>query len=155
MSVSASAVALASAVERLLTALTAQRGVLGDVEPSPLSTFQGVALGVIVDRGPMRLGALADELGTTDATASRTLDVLAVHGLAGRHDDPSDGRGVLVAATPAGEEAVELRRARAALLLESLAAQLKPAEGRRLVALLEELSDLLADRDADAGPPSG
>jgi DNA-binding MarR family transcriptional regulator len=144
---SAHATAIADAVEQLLTALVRQRGVLGDVEPSPLSTFQAIALGVLVDRGPLRLGALADELRTTDATASRTIDVLEAHGLAGRRDDPADRRGVVVAATPAGEESVALRRQRAALLLESLVSGMEPAEGERLVALLEELSGLLGRRD--------
>jgi DNA-binding MarR family transcriptional regulator len=148
VSASARAVALAGAVERLLTALVQQRRVLGDVEPSPLSTFQAIALGVLVDHGPLRLGALAEALTTTDATASRTIDVLELHGLAARSEDPEDRRGVLVAATGAGEEAVETRRRRSALLLESLAADMGPAEGRRLVGLLEELSALLERRDA-------
>lgn len=141
------ALAIAGAVEQLLTALVRQRGVLGDVEPSSLSTFQAIALGVLVDRGPLRLGALADELRTTNATASRTIDALEAHGLAARHDDPEDRRGVLVAATPAGEASVALRRRRAALLLESLVAGMEPAEGERLIALLEELSGLLGRRE--------
>lgn len=153
MTVSAGAVALASAVERLLTALTAQRGVLGDVEPSPLSTFQAVALGVLVDRGPLRLGVLADALGTTDATASRTVDVLTAHDLAERRVDPVDGRGVLVAATPAGLDSVDLRRRRLALLLESLAGGMAPDEGERLVGLLEELSRLLDGESAEPAAP--
>jgi DNA-binding MarR family transcriptional regulator len=140
VSTSARAVALAGAVERLLTALVQQRRVLGDVEPSPLSTFQAIALGVLVDHGPLRLGALAEALRTTDATASRTIDVLELHGLAARSDDP-------VAATTAGAQAVELRRSRSVLLLESLAADMGPAEGRRLVGLLEELSSLLERRE--------
>jgi DNA-binding MarR family transcriptional regulator len=144
---SSHAVAIADAVEQLLTALVRQRGVLGDVEPSALSTFQAITLGVLVDRGPLRLGALADGLRTTDATASRTIDALEAHGLAARRDDPVDRRGVLVAATAAGEASVSLRRQRAALLLESLVAGMEAAEGERLVALLEELSGLLERRE--------
>ncbi|MGL6280759.1 MAG: MarR family winged helix-turn-helix transcriptional regulator [Gaiella sp.] len=146
MTSSAPAAALAGAVEQLLAALVRQRAVLGDVEPSPLSTFQAIALGVLVDRGPLRLGALADELRTTDATASRTIDALEEEGLAGRQHDPTDRRGVLVAATPGGEEAVSVRRARAAQLLESLVAGMDPADGERLVAVLAELSELLERR---------
>lgn len=143
MKASPNAVALAGAIEQLLTALVQQRGALGDVEPSPLSNFQATALGVLVDRGPLRLGALADTLRTTDATASRTIDTLAQLGLANRNDDPTDRRGVLVAATSTGHEAVGMRRSRLALLLESLAADMEPPEGQRLVELLEELSELL------------
>ena len=146
MSASRRAVALAGAVEQLLTALVGQRHVLADDEPSPLSTFQGIALGFLVDAGPMRLGALADALRTTDATASRTIDVLAAHQLACRERDPLDARGVVVAATAAGHDSVDRRRVRLALLLEALAADMDPPEGERLVELLGELSELLTSR---------
>lgn len=146
MTTSPDATVLASAVEQLLTALVRRRGVLGDDEPSPLSTFQGIALSVLVDGGPLRLGALAEALGTTDATASRTVDVLAAHGLAERRVDPGDGRGVLVAPTAEGRAAVRRRRRRLAALVDRLAADLEPSEGRRLTELLEELSGLLAGR---------
>ncbi len=146
MSASRQAVALAGAVEQLLTALVSQRRVLGDDEPSPLSTFQAIALGFLVDIGPMRLGALADALHTTDATASRTIDVLAAHQLACREPDPADARGIVVRATVAGHDAVDRRRVRLALLLEALAADLDPLEGKRLVELLGELSELLTNR---------
>lgn len=141
----AGAVALAGAVEQLLAALVRQRHVVGNDEPSPLSTFQGIALGVLVDNGPLRLGALADALRTTDATASRTVDALGTHKLAERHHDPRDGRGVLVAATDAGHRIIAHRRRQLALLLETLAAEMGPGEGQRLSELLGELSDLLAE----------
>ena len=146
MSASRQAIALAGAVEQLLTALVSQRRVLGDDEPSPLSTFQAIALRFLVDAGPMRLGALADTLRTTDATASRTIDVLAAHQLARREPDPLDARGVIVGATVAGHHAVDRRRVRLALLLEALAADMNPPEGERLVELLGELSELLTSR---------
>ena len=117
-------VALAAAVEQLLTALVRQRRVVGDEEPGSLSTFQGIALGALVDDGPMRLGALTEALRTTDATASRTVDVLATHKFAERHHDPRDARRVLVAATDAGNRTVAHRRRRLALLLETLAAEM-------------------------------
>ena len=144
MTTSSEAVVLADAVEQLLTALVRRRGVLGDDEPSPLSTFQGIALSLLVDTGPLRLGALAEELRTTDATASRTIDVLATHGLAMRREDPADGRGVLVSATADGRKAVRRRRRRLAALVDRLVADLEPDEGLRLTELLGELSGLLA-----------
>jgi len=147
MTPSPNAVALAAAVEQLLTTLAHQRRVLGDVEPSPLSMFQGVALGVLVDGGPVRLGTLAATLRTTDATASRTVDALVAHALADRQNDPVDGRGVLVAATPAGHEAIVHRRRRLALLLESLVADMSPSEGAHLAELLGDLRDTLARHD--------
>jgi len=148
MTASPDAIALAGAVEQLLTALVQRRSVLGDVDPSPLSTFQAITLGVLVDHGPLRLGELAGLLRTTDATASRTIDVLSAHGLAERRDDPTDGRGVLVAATTAGCEAVDRRRENLARLLEDLVGDMGPAEGRRLTELLGEVSVLLGGREA-------
>jgi DNA-binding MarR family transcriptional regulator len=137
------AVSLASAIEQLLNALVQRRHVLGDEEPSPLSTFQAIALNVLDDEGPMRLYALAERLRTTKATASRTIDALAAHGLAQRQSDPSDGRGVLVSTTRAGRRFVRDRRARLAALLEQLLAEMEPGEARRFTELLGELSELL------------
>lgn len=137
------AVELADAVEQLLTALVRSGRLLGDSEPSPLSTFQGVALAALVDRGPLRLGALADALATTDATASRTVDAFVTLGLAERQQDPTDRRGVVVAATVAGHAAVRRRRARLAALVQQLVVEMRPGEGRRLADLLGELRELL------------
>jgi DNA-binding MarR family transcriptional regulator len=134
---------LATAVEQLLAALARRRGILGDAEPSPLSTFQAVALGVLVDIGPLRLSAFADSLETTDATASRTTDALEDLGLAERVPDASDGRGVLVGATRDGHRAIRRRRQRLARILDHLVEGMEPAEGRRLTELLDELRELL------------
>ena len=74
---------VAEAVEQLLLTLVRQRHGR-DPEPGSLSTFQSIALSAVADDGPLRLGTLADALGTTDATASRTVDALQVRGLAER-----------------------------------------------------------------------
>ena len=78
---------VAEAVERLLLTLVRQRHGR-DPEPGSLSTFQSIALSAVADDGPLRLGTLADALGTTDATASRTVDALEDRGLAERRPDP-------------------------------------------------------------------
>ena len=136
---------VAEAVEQLLLTLVRQRHGR-DPEPGSLSTFQSIALSAVADDGPLRLGALADTLGTTDATASRTVDALQVRGLAERRADPGDARGVIVAATPAGGAEVRRRRRR----LEGLAARalvdLTPDEASRLVHALAELRTLLDRR---------
>jgi DNA-binding MarR family transcriptional regulator len=41
-----------------------------------LTTTQRVTLAAIADHGPMRLHALAERVGTTDATASRAVEAL-------------------------------------------------------------------------------
>jgi DNA-binding MarR family transcriptional regulator len=136
---------VAEAVEQLLLTLARQRHGR-DPEPGSLSTFQSIALSAVADDGPLRLGALADTLGTTDATASRTVDALQVRGLAERRPDPCDARGVIVAATLAGGAEVRRRRRR----LEGLAARalgdLTPDEASRLVHALAELRTLLDRR---------
>lgn len=133
---------LAAAVERLVAALVRQPRMPGD-EPGELSTFQGIALATLADEGPRRLGELADALGTTDATASRTLDVLTASGLAERRRDDDDARCVIVSATEAGRALVAQRRERLTRLVQRLVADLGPEEGARLAAVLGELGDIL------------
>ena len=100
----------------------------------------------IVDRGSMRLGSLAETLGTTDATASRTVDVLEGHGLAERRPDPADARGVIVAASPEGKADVRRRRRRLERLAARALGDLSHDEARRVASALAELQTLLERR---------
>lgn len=134
---------VAGAVEGLVATLVRQRRAARDPEPGELSTFQAVALASVVDRGRMRLGSLAESLGTTDATASRTVDVLESHGLAARTPDPGDGRGVIVAATAEGRSDVRRRRRRLERLADRALGDLTPDEARRVAAALADLQALL------------
>jgi DNA-binding MarR family transcriptional regulator len=134
---------VAEQLERLVLALVRSRGPFLEVDERPLSPTQRLALAIAGDESPLRLGALADRMGTTDATASRTVDSLEAAGLLRRERDPSDRRGVLVVAT---REAVKLlaerRRRLVAALARGLAAM--PEDDRaRLVFLLEELNEVL------------
>ena len=137
---------VAAAVEGLIAALTRQRRPTGDPEPGALSTFQSLVLSALADSGPVRLGSLADALGTTDATASRTVDVLERLQFAERRPDPDDARGVIVAATRDGVADVRRRRRQ----LERLAARslsgLSADESRRVADALAELQVLLDRR---------
>jgi DNA-binding MarR family transcriptional regulator len=137
---------LAEAVERLLTALVRQPRMPGD-EPGELSTFQGITLSALVDEGPTRLGALADALGTTDATASRTVDVLELAGLAARLRDEADGRCIVVVATDAGCAFVRARRKRLERVVARLVDDLGADDGARLAELLGELRGLLSESE--------
>ena len=74
--------------------------------------FQSLAFASIVDLDVLRPGSLADALGTTDATASRTVDVLELHGFVTRRPDTGGRRGVLLVATPEGGDDVPPRRKR-------------------------------------------
>ena len=133
--------ALVDAFERLTAGVLRRRG----VGPDPLPPTQGVAL-VILAEEPLRLRALAERIGTTDATASRTVDALAAAGLVRKETAPDDGRGVVVRVTPAGMKRLEERRSRFAAALEEGLADLAPDDRERLVRLLGDVADSLLAR---------
>jgi DNA-binding MarR family transcriptional regulator len=117
-------------------------------DTADLTSPQALALRAVALRGPLRMGALAEELGVTVATASRTVDALEERGLASREPDPDDARAVRVALTAAGKRERERRRKRFVEALERLMQELSTDERRQLVASLETLSRLLATRPA-------
>ena len=129
---------VADAVGGLLAALTRQRRPSGDPDPGTLSTFQAIALSALADRGPFRLGSLADTLGTTDATASRNVDVLERQALARRGDDH--------AATSEGLADVRRRRRHLERLAQRALDGLAPDEARRVADAIVELQTLLDRR---------
>lgn len=137
---------LAQAVERLVSVIARQRKALGDVEPSPLTTTQGLALSAVARERSMRLRTLAEAIGTTDATASRTVDVLESLGLVERRNNPNDRRGVVVAVTPEGRRTWRRRHQRLVTLVDSLVADLNGRDRARFVALLTDLNELLRDQ---------
>jgi DNA-binding MarR family transcriptional regulator len=137
---------VAEAVEGLMAALLRQRRSGSDPEPGSLSTFQALTLARLVDEGAVRLGSLADALGTTDATASRTVDVLEQRGLAERSPDPDDARGVIVAATKEGKAEMSRRRRGLERLAARALADLSADEASRVTRALVDLRALLDRR---------
>jgi DNA-binding MarR family transcriptional regulator len=137
---------VAEAIEGLMAALVQQRRSGSDPEPGSLSTFQALTLARLADEGAVRLGSLADALGTTDATASRTVDVLEQRGLAERSPDPDDARGVIVAATKDGKAEMSRRRGRLERLAARALADLSADEARRVTQALVDLRALLDRR---------
>jgi DNA-binding MarR family transcriptional regulator len=128
---------LAVEIERLFTALVREGGRLGFSESDALTSTQRAALIAVVDTGPLRLGAVADALGTTDATATRTVQALERLGLAERAPEEGDRRGVRVAATAEGRRAI----ARGRRLLAGAVGNVVPEpEQARLAALLRDLT---------------
>ena len=128
--------ALVDAFERLTAGVLRRRG----IGPDPLPPTQGVALVTLAEE-PLRVRALAERIGTTDATASRTVDALQSAGLVRRTNAPDDGRGIVVHVTPAGRRRLEERRARFAAVLEEGLADLAPEDRERLVRLLGDVAD--------------
>jgi DNA-binding MarR family transcriptional regulator len=121
-----------------------------------LTTTQALALRVAATEGPLRMGALADRLGVTVATASRTVDALVAAALVRRDPDPADARAVRVTATARGKREFRARRERFARALERLSNELSELERRQLADALETLGRLFgepAQARAAAGRP--
>jgi len=95
---------------------------------SGLSPARLSALSVVVFRGPLTLGALAEAEGVRPATMTGIVNGLERDGLARRRPHRADGRSVLIDATAAGRRL--LARARA----------------RRIDGIAERLGDLSADQ---------
>jgi DNA-binding MarR family transcriptional regulator len=85
------------------------------------------ALSVVVFRGPLTLGALAEAEGVRSATMTNVVTGLERDGMVQRKPNAADGRSILVEATPEGRRALERGRA------------------RRIDAVAERLADLPAD----------
>jgi DNA-binding MarR family transcriptional regulator len=140
---------LAREIERLFTGLTSRRVRLSG-DPSSLTATQRLALAIVVDEGPLRLGALAERMGTTDATATRTVDALEAAQLVRRAVDRADRRGVQVASTPAGPAMLDRRRRELVALLVEPLSRLSPDEQQRVVELLGELNATFSAREAES-----
>ena len=143
---------LAEAVERLIAVVIRQRRAVPGPEPRQLTTTQALALLTLADEGPLRLGVLADRIATTDATASRAVDVLEREAFARRGRDPSDARGITVEVTAEGVREVRRRRKRMAAMVGELLKGLPPAEQRRFVDLVDDLNELLLAADRESAP---
>jgi len=104
------------------------------------------ALSVIEKRGPISVTALADKEMVRPATMSRMVSALVDEGLVRRREDKTDGRGVLVSATPKGRRAYRrAQQLRLQQFVEALNA-LTPDQlsaMRSLAAALERLTLLL------------
>jgi DNA-binding MarR family transcriptional regulator len=96
---------LHSAALHLLRRLRSEDDVLG------VSLPRRSALSVIVQGGPIGIGALAAAEGVSAPTMSRLVDGLEHAGLVLRRPDPADARGVLVRATGRGEQILRKGRA--------------------------------------------
>jgi DNA-binding MarR family transcriptional regulator len=131
---------VADELDRFIRLLLREGGRLGEIEPKELTATQKLALAVAAEEGPLRLGALAERMGTTDATATRTVDGLAALGLLERTADPADRRAVQIAATKTGARNVTARRRRLVSVLEGLLAETSADELEQLAELLTRLT---------------
>jgi DNA-binding MarR family transcriptional regulator len=139
---------MAEGIVRLRSEILRRRAGEPDLPGAELTTPQALALRTIVLDGPLRMGALAETLGVSVATASRTVDALAARGLLRRESDPADARAVLVCATRRGKREWAARRERFVAALEQLMDELSEHERRQLSESLEALNRLFGRRDA-------
>lgn len=110
-------------------------------DASGLSAARLSALSVVVFRGPLTLGALAEAEGVRSATMTGIVNGLAASGLVRRRRHADDGRAVLVEATTAGRRLLRSARARRIELVSSRLSDLSDrdlATLRRATELLEE-----------------
>jgi DNA-binding MarR family transcriptional regulator len=91
-------------VEGLVAAVTRMSDA---VRRGQAEVFDPVRVGVlrlVVERGPLRPGAVAEELDVLASSVTRHVRVLVGHGHLTMTADPTDRRAVLIAATEAGRE---------------------------------------------------
>src|SRR5712691_9179833 len=105
---------------------------MGLLADGALTTTQRLALIELVDSGPLRLGALAERIGASDATVSRAIDGLVDAGIVERQADPQDRRAVLHLATAKGRAWVRRRRGEVSAALDEALDRLTPTDRLRL-----------------------
>ena len=100
------------------------------------------ALSVVIYRGPISLTELAKAESVTAPTMTRLVQALVKSGLVEKSVDEADNRAVLLRATPAGRETLDVARARRLATIEELLSQLDPDDAKnveRAVSVLEPL----------------
>jgi DNA-binding MarR family transcriptional regulator len=100
------------------------------------------ALSVVVFRGPLTLGALAEAEGVRPATMTNIVTGLEREGLVRRKPNAADGRSVLIEATAAGNRATQRGRARRIDAIADRLGDLSPDE----LALVWRAGELLEER---------
>ena len=135
---------------KLFSQVIREGGRLGDPPDRALTSTQGLALGILVTQGAKRLWALAEDMKTTDATATRTVDALEAVGLVRRTTEPTDRRGIIVSATARGRALYKTRMGRMRNVVESLLKNTDEAERVRIASFLEELNAALSGDESGA-----
>ncbi|MGV3759245.1 MAG: MarR family winged helix-turn-helix transcriptional regulator [Actinomycetota bacterium] len=105
--------------------------------PSQLS-----ALAVVVNHGPLTLGALADHERVAPPSITKLVTKLEADGLVVRTPDPTDGRVTHVSATKAGHSLIDETRRRKTTWLAARLRALPADEQVRIAEALEVLEHL-------------
>jgi DNA-binding MarR family transcriptional regulator len=95
----------------------------------------------LLERGPQRVGEIAQSLGTDPSTVSRQVTALVDAGLVERRAHPVDGRAHLLAATESGTHRCVDGRRRRIDVVAAVLADWSTEDRHRLAALLGRFAD--------------
>jgi DNA-binding MarR family transcriptional regulator len=98
-------------------------------------------LATLMRGGPMRVSALAAELGLDVSTASRHVSRLEANGLIARTPDPSDQRATMLALTPAGVDRMDVHLRHRADVLRAATKSWAESDVAALIELINRLAD--------------
>lgn len=110
-----------------------------------LSLPQYHLLEALRDSDELTVGELAESAGVAPPTATRMLDSLAREGHVYRRHSESDRRAVMVALTPAGEEALEAAHETATEWRRRVFESLDPDQREHAAELLRRLADAMEE----------
>lgn len=111
-----------------------------------ITLSQWSALEIIVERGPMGLNALAEQLKLDKSTASRVVEGIVRKALVGRVEDAEDRRAVRLEARPSGKQLyTDVRNSLIAEEAELIAA-FSPEVRQSAIGLIEQLGDKAQQR---------
>jgi DNA-binding MarR family transcriptional regulator len=126
-------------LSRLIRTLTRIAGA-GEEAPAMTAT-QRLALFELGDQGPLRLNDLAERMGVSPPTASRSVDALHDLGLVERVPDPRDRRALSITLSSTGAELLADRKAKAEVAFAPAVASLSASERKTLSRLLRRMTD--------------
>ncbi|MCW2538139.1 MAG: Transcriptional regulator, MarR family [Modestobacter sp.] len=107
-----------------------------------LSLTAAATLTTLRHQGPVRLTGLASTEGITQPSMTTLVARLAEQGLVARQGDPTDGRAVLIALTPAGDDLLDRRRTARAARLSGPLSRLADDDVRQIADALPALARL-------------
>ena len=127
---------LSSAVSRLIRRLRAEKS------HERISDAQRTALALLVKGGPCTLSELSELERVKPPSMNQTVNALVELGYVERRDDPSDGRKVILAATPSGLSIIEETSRRLHAWLQAQLVELSVEERQVLDAAVPIISKM-------------
>jgi DNA-binding MarR family transcriptional regulator len=121
------------------------------LRPIGVSAAGGLVLGQLRDHGPMSPSELGEQLIVTRATVTGLVDSLERRGFVVRSPNPTDRRGLVIALTPAGLDAVQQVRTIIHAQETAWMQGLTDAELAAYIAVHHRIQDAIAGSDAPAG----